>query len=191
MNDVISDNPDIYQSPLSSEMQAAVGRIITCWSSVESALCNQVARIIALHPDAAAQAFEYDHQTYVKASAVCVGISAKAALTQIQNLIQTRAAEIKPHANKILKIKVKRDAIAHSLSGYQSDDIVLLNGFRGSAVNMGTDKAFSITEIDNWCNALKSNSRAIDKIITDSMGWSNERMRIAGEQWLQSRADRA
>ena len=145
----------------------------------------QVARVMTLHMQKDGK-YTLDFLSYIRATGVCMGISPKAALTQIQNMLFLFADEIKPHANKILKIKEKRDTVAHSLSGQDQGGDILFHGFRASAINMGTNKIYSVAHMDDWCSQLISSSRSIDSIITFATGWPNTRIDEFVQQSVQA-----
>lgn len=182
MSDILPDDPTFYTSPHSPETLAAIGRLITAWAAIETALPMQVGKLIATLDPGDMTAFA--HTPYLRATAALMGTSAKAALTQIQNLAPARKDEIKKAAETILDIKRHRDAVAHSLSGRDEGDSTRFHGFGASRVRMGTDKIYSVEEMDGWCNELKASARLIDTVITEITGWKWKDIDEDRERWL-------
>jgi len=106
-------------------------------------------------------------------------------------LAHVRKDEIKKAADVIRTIKAKRDAIAHSTSGATETDVTVFGGRGASRVKMGTDKLYSVSQLNGWCDKLKANCRTIDEIITDITRWSWTRIEEDLHKWQQRLDERA
>ena len=142
----------------------------------------QVARLIAGQDPHAPGTFA--HAPFIWATAALMGTPAKAALTQIQNLSADRKADLKKARDAILTIKPYRDAIAHSLSGPSDEGKTQFHGFGASRVRMGTDKFYTVEQMDGWCHELKTRAREIDTIVTDVIGWKWKNIDEDRQRWL-------
>ena len=188
MSDPLPDNEAFYTSPLDTETLAAVGRLITCWAAVESAMAFQVARIVSVSFDNKQKAYALDVPGFLKGALVCQGTAIKASITQIQNLLKSRAAEIKPHADGIFKIKAHRDAFAHNTSGRNNvtNGDVSLQSYGASRSKMGKRVTYSASQINDWCDELKQHARSIDAIISDTIWFTWTRIEEAQNIWIES-----
>lgn len=184
MGDTLPDDPAFYTSPHSEAVLIAIGRFITAWAAIEGALPMHVARLIATNDPSNPKAFA--HTQYLRATAALMGTAASAALTQLQNLAPARKDEIKKAGDAILGIKPKRDAVAHSVSGPTDSGDTQFHGFGASRVKMGTDKFYSVEQIDGWCDSLKKHAREIDSIVSDITGWRWKDIAADQERWLAS-----
>lgn len=191
MIDPLPDDEAFYTSPLNDETLAAIGRLITSWAAVESAIALQVARIVCVSFDKENMAWSLDVPGFAKAGLVSQGTAVKASLTQILNLLSGRAAEIKPHADAILKIKTHRDAFAHNTSGAVIGGDVGLISYGASRVKMGKHVTYKASEIDEWCHELKQHARSIDAIISDSIWFTWKRIEEGQKLWLESQGLKA
>ena len=191
MPDPLPDNEAFYTSPLDTETLAAVGRLITCWAAVESAIAFQVARIVSVSFDRQQMAWALDVPGFLKGGMVSQGTAIKASLTQIQNLLKSRAAEIKPHADAIFKIKTRRDAFAHNMSGCTDAGYVSLISYGASRAKMGKEVIYSASEIDAWCNELIHHAQSIDIIISDTIWFTWKRIEEAQKLWSESQGLKA
>lgn len=184
MSDIPPDDPAFYASPHADETLIAIGRFITAWAGIETALPMQVARLIAGQDPSAPGTFA--HAPFLWAASALMGTSAKAALTQIQNLCSGRKEDLKKASGEILKIKPFRDAVAHSLSGTVEDGTTRFHGFGASRAKMGTDKIYTDKQMDEWSRALIFNARTIDEIVTEHIGWSWKDIETDRERWRAS-----
>lgn len=169
MSDPLPDSAEFYTSVHSNDVLIAIGHFITTWASVEMAIPMQVARLIAsgTNPDTGART--YSATAYMKAAAALIGTPAKASLTQLENLAWGRGDDIKKCADKIIGIKPKRDAVAHSLAAPEGGT-TRFHGFGASRIRMGTDKIYSVKEMNSWASILATQSREIDGIVTEMTG---------------------
>jgi hypothetical protein len=184
----LPDNPDFYTSPLKLDAQAAIGRFITAWAAVEFVIPWHVAKLIASADLDEGEGFP--HAPLIRGVAALSGTPASAALMQLRNLAVQRKDEIKAAADKILSIKPKRDAVAHSLAGARGADVTMFDSFGASRVNMGSSKPYSVADMDRWCHELKSNARKIDTIVSELTGWTWKRIQEDQPRWLQSLRER-
>lgn len=185
MTEPLPDDEAFYTSPLDVETLAAIGRLITLWAAIESAAAMQVARIVAVSYDKQHQAWAIDVPGFAKGALVSQGTAIKASLTQIQNLLSGKAAELKPHADAILKIKMHRDALAHNSSGPVTRGVTLIS-FGASRAKMGKTVSHTADEIQELCSQLKRHSRAIDTIISDAIWFNWARIEEAQKLWSEA-----
>ena len=49
---------------------------------------------------------------------------------------------------------------------------------------MGTDKFYTVEQMDGWCHELKTRAREIDTIVTDVIGWKWKNIDEDRQRWL-------
>lgn len=120
---------------------------------------------------------------------VCAGTSSKAALAQLVNLTSPKeaiSARLKTLSHKLLKIKLKRDALAHMVTVGESAKSVRLKFLGASRVDVWSSFVYSIDEIDRWTHKIAKHAREIESLTHEFSGWDSKRYSADQEQWIQS-----
>lgn len=186
MSELLPDQEAFYTSPFDKDALAAIGRLITCWSVVETAMAMQVARVVAVSFDLERQAWALDVPAFGKAAMAAQGTAIKASITQLQNLLPEHAVEIKPHADRILDIKRYRDECAHNLTTPMNGMIDVLS-IGASRRKMVKNVQWTIPQITKWCDRLSQHSIAIDKIVSGAIWFNWSRIEEAQTLWFEAR----
>lgn len=131
---------------------------------------------------------EFNHHAFGKAMVVCAGAPAKTAIAQLVNLLapdEEKSKRIKTLGDKLMKIKEKRDELAHMLPSYESQTAVRLKRQSASRSVVWTSKAYSIGEMDAWVGKIQLRMTEIEQIIWAYTGWDRDRFEADQERWLQ------
>lgn len=195
MSEVSPDNPSFYESPLSTEVLAAIGRLITCWAGIETALPLQIGRLVAIGPDLDTGRLAIDQPSYTKAAAAFGGTNPRAAVMQIRNLLavfdsrEATTAAAKKAGERLIALFERRNEIAHQVAEQgKSRHSLRLRCLQASKGSMWMEKHYTIDEIDAWTNELKEQARTIDALITSATGYTWKQIEEDRERFIQARA---
>jgi len=147
------------------KMLIAIGKIISVWAMVENVLPMHVGRLIACEPDFETSSQIFRPQAYLFAAASASGSSPHALLKQIENFMPVRKQEIRKSAEILLKLKQKRDAVAHGAFMLENN----VEGFRSfgaSRRNFGSHSPYTIEQMEDFTARIRLYSVEIDKIVT-------------------------
>lgn len=177
------------ESPIEPSILSAVGNLVTAWAAVEMMLSQTVARLAAFEPNFDVEGTEFERgisaQTFVFVLSSSIGSNAKSLLNQIENFMHDKRAEIEPWAKEILKIKSKRDVVAHSAYLTQLDQKVFF-GQGASRRKFGTNKPYTADQINEFSYRLRLASFRIDQLVTKRTGKTVEDCQKAAVVWQEN-----
>jgi hypothetical protein len=163
-----------YTSPLPINVQAAIGRFITSWSRIEHVLALQVGRLAATHVDYGGPGFNIE--AFLRCSLLAGGTHPRALTAQIVTLAQIHRyrhhAALKAAGDKLLKVRERRDDVAHLLATPKGPNSFSLKAMAGSKSKPFIEKIFTVDDLDQWCAKLRAHSMEIDSRVTEITGWS-------------------
>lgn len=172
---------DEYKSPLSTEVQAAVGRVVTAWAAMEHTFKVHIARLIAITVEEDGTA-ELNSEALIKSLYLAGAGGFDGMLKQTWNLAklfdEESAKAIKSAGDRISEVKAHRDALCHSVTNQTEPNQITIRSISASRAKPFVDKTYSVAEMDAWCEKIVKNSRIIDAEVAKCTGWSASKLLI-------------
>jgi hypothetical protein len=81
-------------------------------------------------------------------------------------------AALKAAGDKLLKVRERRDDVAHLLATPKGPNSFSLKAMAGSKSKPFIEKIFTVDDLDQWCAKLRAHSMEIDSRVTEITGWS-------------------
>ncbi len=178
--------------PLPDKFLIAIGKLVTAWSSVETALSFHVARLICITRQE--NGFGFNLDSYHRAILVCMGTDSNASLAQISNLAEltfgncSHSHNIKKATEKLQSLKERRNDVCHIVPFVATSTAVKLPRISVSRTrkNMSVEKKYHVEELTTWAHEMVENVRIIDSEITAASQWNNDGVRESSKQHSES-----
>lgn len=160
----------------------AIGNLVAHWATAETILAIQVARLAATEENLEYGTLTFNPRTFLFVSAIALGSNARATLAQMENLAYANKEQIRSIGASLMKLKEKRDRIAHSMPWGQ-DGIASFHSIAGSRKNYGQSYPYSASDINGWAESVAAKLNQLTDIVDQLTGLPIERSLELARQW--------
>ncbi|RUU83184.1 hypothetical protein [Mesorhizobium sp. M7A.F.Ca.MR.362.00.0.0] len=173
-------------SPLSQDVLAAIGRVVTNAGAIEGALHHHLAKLMSIRPNPETQTMEFDRHGFVVSWMVLGGQSGRETLNDLSHVAELFSAdaakELRTLGEKLELSKRIRDNVAHHITGMEGNNLIVRR-LSTHRKKLFEEIIYSVDDLHTCANEMKRIALRIDEVVTQITGLRNSIINEALGTW--------